>query len=325
MSRRLRVQHKAENIDALNLTLEAFEPRVEAGEVLIEIRACGVNPSDVKATLGVMPQAVWPRTPGRDWAGIVLDGPEALKGREAWGSGGDVGITRDGSHATHLVLPRSAVRLRPQAISLLEAGALGVPFVTAQEGFTRTGLPKPGDVVLVLGATGKVGQAAIQIASMLGAKVFGVERKRGSFNGHASGPVRMIEASSEDIAAVVRDETDGHGADIVFNTVGSPYFEAGCKAMAHLGRQVFISTLDRAVPFDIFAFYRGRHSFFGVDTLKLSSTESAAILETLTPGFESGALKPFPVVDGAVYPLDAATEAYRTVLAGARDRIVLTP
>jgi NADPH2:quinone reductase len=322
---RLRVQQKAASIDALELTLEAYEPRVEPGQVLVAIKACGVNPSDVKATLGVMPQAVFPRTPGRDWAGVVLEGPDELKGQEVWGSGGDVGITRDGSHATHLVLPASAVRPKPKRISLLEAGALGVPFVTAHEGFSRTGMPKPGEVVLVLGATGKVGQAAIQIATMLGAKVFGVERRPGSFQGHASAPVRMIAAPSEDIAAVVLAETEGHGADIVFNTVGSPYFEAGCKAMAHLGRQVFISTIERAVPFDIFAFYRGRHSFFGVDTLKLDASTTAETLEKLTPGFESGKLKPFPVIEGAVYPLERALEAYKAVFAGARDRIVLTP
>ena len=133
----------------------------------------------------------------------------------------------------------------------------------------------------------------------------------------------MIDTSSEDIAQVVRDETGGHGADIVFNTVGSPYFEAACRAMAILGRQVFIATIERSVPFDIFAFYRGRHSFFGVDTLALDAIASCAILDGLKPGFESGALKPFPV--GQSFTLDQAHAAYRAVLGGARERVVLLP
>ena len=161
---------------------------------------------------------------------------------------------------------------------------------------------KAGDVVLVLGANGKVGQAAIQLATMAGARVFGVERTAEPHIGHASTPVEMIDASTTDIAAHVRERTGGHGADIVYNTVGSPYFEAACKAMAIKGRQIFISTIERAVPFDIFAFYRGRHRFVGIDTLALDSSECAAILDELRPGFDSGALRPFPGAGGLQLP-----------------------
>ena len=101
--------------------------------------AAAVNPSDVKATLGIMPHAVFPRTPGRDFAGIVVDGPDALKGLKVWGSGGDIGITRNGSHARYLVLPTGAVKEVPKGISMEEAGSVGVPFVTACEGFSRAG------------------------------------------------------------------------------------------------------------------------------------------------------------------------------------------
>jgi NADPH:quinone reductase-like Zn-dependent oxidoreductase len=323
--RRLRVLRKAETADDLGLLVEECDPpRPGAGEVLVEIRAAGINRSDVSAVIGRMPQAVWPRTPGRDWAGTVVEGPSELIGREAFGAGGDLGITRDGSHASHLVVPCDAVVERPDALALAEAGALGVPFVTAQEGFSRAGMPKPGEVVLVMAVNGKVGQAAAQIAAMLGAHVFGVTRRTEPF-AHAHCPVRMIDGSSEDVAAVVRAETDGHGADIVYNTVGSPYFAAANAAMAHGGRQIFIATIDRAVPFDIFAFYRGRHSYFGVDSLALDASASAALLRDLLPGFASGALRPFPVKEGACYPLERAADAYRVVHAIDRDRIVLAP
>ncbi len=321
---RLRVNQKAADIDALDLLLEPFEPAPALpGEVVVAIRAAGVNPSDAKAALGFMPHAVWPRTPGRDWAGVVADGPAELLGQEVWGSSGDLGIRRDGTHASHIVVPRSYVRVKPASLSLEEAGAVGVPFVTAYEGLRRAGLPQPGEVVLVMGANGRVGQAAIQIASMLGARVFGVTRRAEAYAGHATRPVCLVDASSQDAAAILREQTDGHGADIVYNTVGSPYFAAANDALALRGRQIFIATIDRAVPFDIFRFYRGQHSFHGIDSLTLDGAACATILDELTPGFESGALRPFPV--GDTFPLNRAKDAYRAVLGGARDRVVLRP
>ncbi len=317
---RLRVTQKAADIDALELVLEPFAPeRAPPGQVLVEIHSAGVNPSDVKAALGAMPHAVWPRTPGRDWAGLVVDGPAELAGQAVWGSSGDLGIRRDGTHASHIIVPRSYVRLKPAAVPLLEAGAVGVPFITAYEGFRRAGMPKPGDIVCVMGANGKVGQAAVQIAAMLGAQVFGVARRAGDAPGQAA----FIDASQADPAGVLREATQGHGVDIVYNTVGSPYFAMANEALALRGRQIFIATIDRAIPFDIFRFYRGQHSFYGIDSLTLDGADCATILDELTPGFESGALKPFPV--GETFRLEQAKEAYRTVLKGAPDRVVLQP
>lgn len=323
---RLRVATKVADIDHLALELEPWVPTMtDAGDVGIEIRAAGVNPSDVKACFGLMPHAVWPRTPGRDWAGVVTQGPADLVGQEVWGSGGRMGIERDGSHASHIVVPRAQVRPKPKALSLVEAGAVGVPFVTAYEGLRRAGLPNPGESVLVMGANGRVGQAALQIAAMHGAQVFGVTRRAEPFRGPAHVPVRMIDASAEDAGAAVRAANGGRGADLVFNTVGSPYFEAANQALASGGRQILISTVDRAVPFDIFAFYRGRHTFVGIDTLALTDVACAEILALLTPGFESGALTAFPVAPENIYPLVRAAEAYRAVLAGTPGRVVLAP
>src|ERR1700750_536355 len=108
-------------------------------DVVVEIKAAGVNPSDVKAATGLMPYAVFPRTPGRDYAGIVIDGPEGWAGREVFGSSGDLGIRRDGTHATHLVVETEAVVDKPRSIGWEEAAGIGVPFVTAMEGLRRAG------------------------------------------------------------------------------------------------------------------------------------------------------------------------------------------
>jgi NADPH:quinone reductase len=304
------------------------EPRVlsrAANEVLIEVRAAAVNPSDVKAATGLMPYAVFPRTPGRDYAGFVLDGPADWIGREVFGSSGDLGIRRDGSHATHLAVEADAVVEKPKNLSWEEAAGIGVPFVTAMEGFRRAGMPKSGETVLVMGANGKVGQAAVQIATWNGARVIGVVRKNEPYEGHANSKVEVIDASATDVATRVRELTDGKGADIVFNTVGDPYFQAANKSLALRGRQILIATIERTVPFDILAFYRGQHTYVGIDTLGLSSIATGAVLRELGPGFASGHLKPFPIKPGAIYALEEAKAAYLAVAGSSRDRVILRP
>jgi NADPH:quinone reductase-like Zn-dependent oxidoreductase len=322
----VRIYEKAASIDDLAPTMVSIErPPAGPAQCVIEVRSAGVNMSDVKAALGAMPHAVWPRTPGRDYAGVVIDGPSNLIGVEVWGSGGELGIRRDGTHSRYLVIATEAVRAKPKAVSMLEAGAVGVPFITAYEGMRRAGLPQKGDVVLVMGGNGKVGQATIQLASRAGATVFGVERSKEAYIGHASGDVDMIDASTQDIAEYVRAKTGGHGADIVFNTVGSPYFGQANRALAIGGRQIFIATIEKAVPFDIFAFYRGQHTYVGIDTLALDSLACARILDTLAPGFNDGSLKPFPVPADTVYSLEDAVKGYRAVIGGSRERVVLQP
>jgi len=321
----LRVLAKAETPEAVSPTIERLTlARTGDSDVLVEVAAAAVNPSDVKAAIGMMPYAIFPRTPGRDFAGRVVDGPAHLLGKEVFGSSGDLGIRRDGTHCTHLVVEAAAVVEKPPSITLDEAAGIGVPFVTAQEGFRRSGMPKPGDTVLILGLNGKVGQAAAQIASWLGAEVIGVVRKDEGHEGHASRPVTVLNAA-EDVPARVRALTGGKGADIVYNTVGEPFFDAGARSLAILGRMIIIASFKQPVAFDIFAFYRGRHTYVGIDTLSLSSTATGDVLRDLAPGFASGALRPFPVHDRAIYPLARAKEAYLAVMSASRDRVVLHP
>ena len=163
------------------------------------------------------------------------------------------------------------------------------------EGFRRAGIPKPGETVLVMGVNGKVGQAAVQIATWHGARAIGVVRKQEPYEGHATAPVEVIDASSADVATRVREFTDGKGADIVFNTVGDPYFQAAHKSLALRGRQILIAAIERIVQFNILEFYRGQHTYVGIDTLGLSSVATGDVLRELAPGFASGHLKPFPI------------------------------
>jgi NADPH:quinone reductase-like Zn-dependent oxidoreductase len=324
-ARCVRLPAKAENVDSIAPVVERRALTRSLNELLIEIKAAAVNPSDVKAATGLMPYAVFPRTPGRDYAGIVVDGPADWIGRDVFGSSGDLGIRRDGTHASHLVVETEAVVDKPRAIGWEEAAGIGVPFVTAMEGLRRAGMPKPGETVLVMGVNGKVGQAAVQIATWHGAHVIGVVRRHEPYEGHSNAPVEVIDASSTDVAARVRELTAGKGADIVYNTVGDPFFQAAHKSLALRGRQILIAAVDRIVQFNILEFYRGQHTYVGIDTLGLSSVATGAVLRELAPGFAAGHLKPFPIKATAVFPLERAKEAFMAVAGSSRDRVILKP
>ena len=324
-ARCLRLPAKAADAASVAPVVQRHTLMALAGEVLIEVRAAAVNPSDIKAATGLMPYAIFPRTPGRDFAGVVIDGPAEWIGREVFGSSGDLGIRRDGTHATHLSVEAAALVDKPAQLSWEEAAGIGVPFVTAMEGLRRAGLPKPGETVLVLGVNGKVGQAAAQIATWQGARVIGVVRKAEAYQGHANADVEVIDSSAVDVAPRVREMTSGKGADIVFNTVGDPYFQAAHKALALKGRQILIAAVNPVVPFNILEFYRGQHTYVGIDTLGLSSIATGAVLRDLLPGFAGGQLKPFPIRDTAIYELENAREAYQAVAGSSRDRVILKP
>ncbi|HSY57547.1 MAG TPA: zinc-binding alcohol dehydrogenase family protein [Bradyrhizobium sp.] len=324
-ARCVRLNAKAEAPAAVAPVVERRTLSRGDDHVLIEIKAAAVNPSDVKAATGLMAYAVFPRTSGRDYAGVVIDGPAGTIGREVFGSSGDLGIRCDGTHATHLVVEADAVVEKPMNLSWAETAGIGVPFVTAIEGFRRAGMPKSGETVLVMGVTGKVGQAAVQIASWRGARVIGVARKQEAYVGHTNAPVEMIDSSMSGVAERVRELTDGKGADIVFNTVGDPYFEAAHKSLGLRGRQILIAAIDRIVQFNILEFYRGQHSYFGIDTLGLSSVATGAVLRELVPGFLNGHLKPFAIRPNAIYPLEDARAAFLAVAGSSRDRIILRP
>lgn len=288
------------------------QPRPVCGptEALVRMRMAAINPSDVKASLGHMPQAVWPRASGRDYVGVVEQGPAAWVGKTVFGSGGDVGITRDGSHAGWLVLPVRALLEKPANLSDAQAATLGVPYVTALRGFEKAGYPQPGEPVLIAGAMGKVGLAAAALARLHGARVIGIERASTTpVPGHACD--ELLDLETPDLAARLLEMTGGKGFSLMFNTVGSPYLELSLDVLSLFGRQVLISTLARDTPFDIFRFFRKELVFYGVDTLKLDTVASNAYLARLAPHIASGRLQ-LPREDRPkVYLLEQAAQAFR--------------
>jgi NADPH:quinone reductase len=321
----VRLNAKAVDAASISPVVERHALSRQPNEVVVAIEAAGVNPSDIKAATGLMPYAVFPRTPGRDFAGAVVNGPGEWLGKAVLGTSGDLGIRRDGTHASHLVVESAALVEKPANISMDEAAGIGVPFVTAVEGFRRSGMPQRGETVLIMGINGKVGQAAAQIATWRGARVIGVVRKDEAYEGHANAPVEIVNSKATDVAQRVRELTAQKGADIVFNTVGDPYFSDAHRSLAAGGRQILIAAVDKVVQFNILEFYRGRHTYVGIDTLAFSSIESAEILRSVMPGFVDGLLQPFPILPSSVYPLADAKAAYAAVNKSSRSRIVLRP
>ncbi len=289
-------------------------PRPADGEVLVRIKAASLNPSDVKNVQGKMEGTTLPRVPGRDFSGIIVDGPAQMKGQEVWGAGGDIGFTRDGSHAEMIVVPAGGVRPKPAVLSFEEAAAVGVNFITAYLGIIQAAHVKAGDTVLVTGARGGVGSAAVQLAAWQGTRVFTLDRQA------AATPVRGVsrdfsgstEADYIAVAAQVLEATGGQGVDVVFDTVGGPLFEPGLRMLGQFGRQVNItSTGTRRVSFDLVDFYHKRLTLFGIDSRPLDTVASAAILEQLTPAFENGSLSG-PHVQHR-FTLDRLVEAYQAI------------
>lgn len=298
-------------------------PSIGADDVLVRVEASGINPSDVVNVEGRFANSVLPRIVGRDFAGTVVKGPAELIGTEVWGSGGDLGITRDGTHAEYLALPRQAAARRPKNLSVEKAAAVGVPFIAAFSATVRLGRLEEGEWVIVSGAAGAVGQAAILIAQAKGARVIALIKDAGDRQKLESAGIQVIAQSDRgDLESVVRQATNGKGADLALNGVGSSIFGFLQGALAVGGRQVLYSAVGgRESTLDILSFYKNQFALFGLDTQKFDATECAGILNELTPLFESGALKPPAVAER--YPLDQAAEAYSRVAAGRSGKIVL--
>jgi NADPH2:quinone reductase len=283
------------------------------GEALVRVAAAAINPSDVKNVGGHFKQTTLPRTPGRDFAGVVERGA-GWEGKAVWGSVPRLGVTRDGSHAEYVVVPTAALSPLPRGMSMPQAAAIGVPFVTAWSAMVNTAQIQSGETVLIIGAGGAVGQAAVQIANWKGARAFGAGRGADPI----PGTVAAIDTTAGDLRENFFALTSGRGADVVFDTVGGAMFEPSLRCLTPGGRQVAISsTGDRRVSFDLIDFYHNRSRLFGVDSQALTAADVAAIAEQLRPGFESGVLK---VAELDAVPFERGVEVYENIASSAIKR-----
>jgi NADPH:quinone reductase-like Zn-dependent oxidoreductase len=298
-------------------------PAADENTASVRVIAASINPSDIKNIAGAMQQTTLPRIPGRDYAGVVEAGPAEWVGAEVWGTGGDAGFNRDGTHAELIAVPVASLRRKPDTLSFDQAASVGVNYMAAWCGIEVAGV-KAGETVLLIGAGGGVGGAAAQVARRLGARVIGADR-------HAPPPDAPIHAIAEkliigaaDLLQAVHAATEGKGADVVFDLVGGVMFRSAVNSLAFRGRLVEIAATGlRDVSFDLADFYHNESRLFGVDTLKRDLTASAEVLDALTPGFIAGDYHAAPIAETC--GLGEAQAAYRKVAVGAAGRIVLRP
>ncbi|MGA3171321.1 MAG: zinc-binding alcohol dehydrogenase family protein [Chthoniobacteraceae bacterium] len=309
---------KTGSLDELKL-VEIAQPIPGAGELLVQVKAAAINPSDIKNVLGKMHETTVPRTPGRDFAGVVTQGPVELMGAPVFGTGGSLGFGRDGSHAEFIAVPAVATAALPKGVSFEIGATLGLPFVTAYSALVSAAGVRAGETVLITGTTGAVGRAAVSIAASLGASVIGTARSAAKIPPAGAMPVsQWVNLETEDMPAKVREATGGRGADVVFDLVGGAMFEKCLASLAHSGRQVAITSgPERRVGFDLIDFYHNESRLFGVDSLKLSFEETGVILRELTSGLNKGTY-PIPTNEEPVktFPLDQGVQVYRDIAEG---------
>ncbi|RHZ61556.1 hypothetical protein CDV55_100650 [Aspergillus turcosus] len=261
-------------------------PKVTPGYALVKIIYSNLNPSDRANAKGDFAITSYPRVLGRDYSGIIVDGPSDRIGEEVYGtSGGVLGFTMDGVHAQYCVLPENCLVTKPKNLSFLQAAVVGVPFTTASLCLRRTRATSK-DIVLVLGANGAVGSAAVQIAKAMGCKkVIRVAR------GQDADVNLTLDPELQTVGAL----TDGKGVDVVVDTVGNlDLMKSAFDRLARLGRYGYIAAprggASTDFTIDILQGYRMGIELIGCNTGFYTLEEVAADMAQLKEWFESGAI-----------------------------------
>ncbi|PYI01662.1 alcohol dehydrogenase [Aspergillus sclerotiicarbonarius CBS 121057] len=297
-------------------------PAMKQGYALVQIHYSYIHPSDKLNAKGLFPSTVFPRIPGRDFSGVVIgiasddDKAKSWVGKEVYGSSGStLGYTADGPHARYCLIPEEALVEKPSSLTVLQASTVGVPYTTALLCLRRAQTRKE-DVVLVLGATGAVGSAAVQIAKAMGCRTVLTAARRADSN-----PDILLEDPENALQSRIPGLTNEHGVDVVIDAVGDiGLMSAAIKQLAVGGRYAWIAaprgTASKELTFDIFQAYRKAIQLVGCNSNLATMTEVMDDLRLLRQWFDEGLLR---VQDEEAFnrvPLEAAIE--KGYLAGER-------
>ncbi len=231
-----------ENHNAPFRLAEIARPKPGAGEVLVRIKASGVNPLDTKIRAGAAEHARQPLPAilGIDLAGIVEEIGEGVSGfrpgDEVYGMTGGVGGVQ-GSLAEFAAVDARLLAIKPANLTMREAAALPLVFITAWEGLVDRAAVKSGQTVLVLGGAGGVGHVAVQIAKAFGADVYAADGAAKADYIRSLGAT-PIDHAAESVEDYVAKYTGGKGFDIVYDTVGGVGLDAAFKAVKRFGHVV---------------------------------------------------------------------------------------
>lgn len=306
--------------------VEAMTPG--ATDVIVRVRACGVNPVDTYVRTGTYARTPsLPYVPGGDGAGEVEAIGSAVRGftpgDRVYIANDNIALLGAGTYAEQARCAPAMLHRLPSRVSFAQGAAIGVPYGTAYRSlFMRAGA-RAGDTVLVHGATGGVGIAAVQLARAHGLRVIGT-------GGTADGLALLLEQGVDlalnhtetDYLSAVMSATDGRGVDIVLEMAAHINLDRDLGVLARGGRVVIIGSRGR-VEIDPRQTMGRDAAILGMTLFSVTPAELAAIHMALVAGLENATLQP---IVGREWSLAEAPQAHEAVLTTrARGKMVLVP
>jgi NADPH:quinone reductase len=297
-------------------------PQPGPGQVLVRLHAIGVNPVETYIRAGTYARLpALPYTPGNDGAGVVEQvGPDVNEFRP--GDRVYTGGSLTGSTYAEFALCKTAhVHPLPENVSFAQGAAMGTPYATAYRGMIQRADAKPGETVLVHGASGGVGTAAVQLARARGLRVFGTAGSdEGRKLAREQGAHEVFDHHAPDHFDQIMKATSGRGVDVIVELLANVNLGKDLTILAKGGRVAIIGSRGRVEINPRDAMQRDA-DLRGMVLPNTPPAELASIHAALVAGLENGTLHP---VIGKEFPLAEAAQAHRAVMEpGASGKIVL--
>ncbi|HJY53771.1 MAG TPA: NADPH:quinone reductase [Candidatus Udaeobacter sp.] len=302
---------------------EAPTPQPGPSEVLVRVHAIGVNPVETYIRAGTyarLPEL--PYAPGNDGAGVVeqvgADVTEFKAGDRVYTAG-----SLGGTYAEFALCKKEQVHPLPANVSFAQGAAMGTPYATAYRGLFQRADAKPGETVLVHGASGGVGTAAVQLARAQGLRVYGTAgSERGIKLVREQGAHEVFDHRAANHFEQVMKATGGRGVDVIVELLANVNLGGDLTILAKAGRVMIIGSRGR-VEIDPRDTMKRDADVRGMILPNTPPAELASIHAALIAGLENGPLRR---VIGKEFPLAEAAQAHRAVTEpGALGKIVLVP
>ena len=303
---------------------EVPDPQLGPAQVLVQVRAAGVNPVDAYIRTGTYASKPnLPYTPGSDAAGVIIAVGSDVKGFHTGDRVYGVGA-KTGSYAEKALFDESSVHPLPEHVTFEQGAAIGVPYGTAYRGLLLRAEAKPAETVLVHGASGGVGTAAVQLARAAGMTVIGTAGSEAGMKlVKEQGAHHVLNHSTEGYLDELMKLTNGRGVDVIVELLANKNLAKDLTVLAKKGRVAVIGNRGTIEinPRDAMA---READIRGVTLMASTPDESRLTYAALDAGLENGTLKP---VIGDRIPLAEAARAHEAVMkhSGALGKIVLIP
>ena len=298
-------------------------PKPAAGQVLVRIHAAGVNPYDTYMRSGTYAQKpALPYTPGSDGAGVIEAVGEGVK-KVKRGDRVYTAKTVTGAYAEFALALEEQVHALPEKISFGQGAGVWVPYGTAYHALHHSAEAHASETVLVHGASGGVGSAAVQMAHAMGLTVFGTAgTQKGAELVKREGAHQVFDHSKPGYQEEILKATGGRGVDIILEMLANVNLAHDTKLLASRGRVIVIGNRGE-VTINARELMGRRASIRAFTLWGITPAEESEIHAGLIAGLENGTLRP---VVGKELPLSEAARAHNEILEpGAAGKMVLIP